>query len=213
MNNQEIYRVWAPARKLWVDWVRPVPFVALDDLEDTFDGPTISELPCIEALNSEFQDAAIIVDAPGAQSVEIGVLLAQHGYRPIPVYNGVTAQCGARATTDNHSVCGALIWGASILRNIAIPDNARPAFLIDSNRLHRRKIDASVFDNSWDIYHQDIPTDEYLLKQGINKILIIGEKFNKDLKEILTKDYQKKKLSIYLTNGYNTPRLVKKGRK
>ena len=31
MTNKEIYKLWAPVGKRWVDWVRPVPFVVIDD--------------------------------------------------------------------------------------------------------------------------------------------------------------------------------------
>ena len=58
----------------------------------------------------------------------------------------------------------------------------------------------TVFDNSWDIYAQDLPTEKYFLKNGINKIIVIGDKIQKDLSKILYK-FQEKKLDIFLSNG------------
>lgn len=66
----------------------------------------------------------------------------------------------------------------------------------------------TVFDNSWDIYAQDLPTEKYFLKNGINKIIVIGDKIQKDLSKILYK-FQEKELNIFLSNGYEEPKKVK----
>jgi hypothetical protein len=210
MTKKDVYRVWAPVGKTWVDWVRPVPFVELNGQIERFN-PSNPVLPCLVKFELK-NDTAVIVDLPGARSVEVGILLAQKGLRPIPIYNGTLEQKGSRATSDNDSIFGALIWGASILSEIDIKDNACPVFLTDSNRLMRRKSSESIFDNSWDVYHQDLPTEEYFLSHGIKNILIIGDTFAKDLKNIFFKEYPKKKLSFYFTDGYDEPKLIKKGR-
>ena len=82
-----------------------------------------------------------------------------------------------------------------------IDKNAPPAFLLDSNRMNRYKMNLSVFDNSWDIYAQDLPSAEYFLKNGINKMIVRGEAIQTDLQKILY-SFQQKGISIYLTNGY-----------
>lgn len=206
MNNKDIYKIWAPFDKTWVDWVRPVPFVAIDNPAAFI--PTKTIYPAI----TKMENTAIIVDLPGTQSVEAGIWLAtQFGYRPIPIYNGVQPQKGARATSDNHSILGALVWGASILSEVKLNDDAPPAFLTDSNRLQRYKSDFSVFDNSWDVYHQDLPTEDFLLQHGIHNILIISNKYAKDLKRIF-REHPKKKLSIYITDGYDEIKCIRKGR-
>ena len=214
MNNKDIYKAWAPTGKRWVDWVRPVPFIYLGGHLPRYN-PSNMLLPFMVKWKLE-HDTAVIVDMPGEKSVEAGILLAKYGFRPIPIYNGTIEQLGARATSDNDSIFSALIWGASILSSMNLAEDAPPAFLTDSNRLARRKINESVFDNSWDVYHQDLPTEEYLINHGITKILVIGgEKLSKDLKDIFNKDFPKKakkKVAIYLTDGYDEPRLIKKGR-
>lgn len=110
-------------------------------------------------------------------------------------------------TVNNHAIEIGLIQGASELKKMKIEENAPPAFLLDSNRMNRLKMNVSVFDNSWDIYDQDLPTAEYFIKNDINKIIVRGEKLNKDLKRILYK-FQKKKIKIFFTNGYETPKEV-----
>lgn len=202
MTNKKVFRVWAPLNKKWVDWVRPVPFVAIGDKTRTFQ-PSNFVLPCLSMLNKNDKTTAIIVDLPGTQSVEVGLLLAQHcGYRPIPIYNGVMAQKGSRATTDNHSIANALVWGASILPNITLEDDAPPVFLTDTNRLDSYKLDCSIFDNSWDVYPQDIPSEDYFIKNGITRIVVISNKaVSRDLKAIFN-EYPKKQIPIFWTDGY-----------
>lgn len=196
MTNKECYRIWAPSGKTWSDWVRPVPFIAA---QANVKGYHLGELsiPMIDFIDESFHQAAIIVDLPGDESVEMGLALAKTGYRPVPVYNGTLEQENARATVDNQTVGAALLWGAEILKEIEIAEDALPAFLIDKNRLHRFKIDAGVFDNSWDIYPQDLPSADYFLKNGICKIIVISNSMSKDLKAIFRK-FKKKNIQICL---------------
>ncbi len=207
MTGREIYRIWAPMGKKWVNWVRPVPFIGINEYSGMYNFSNI-DTTLIEFIDEKNKDTAIIVDLPGTDGVKTGIGLAKKGYRPIPVYNGTTPQQGARATVDNRTIGVALEWGASELQKIEISDDALPAFLMDSNRLHRFKMDASIFDDSWDIYQQDMPSAEYLINNGIDRIIIIGESVSKDLKKILF-EYQKKKIKILFTKGYEAPKSVK----
>ena len=49
---------------------------------------------------------------------------------------------------------------------------------------------------------------DYLLKNGIHKIVVIGERLSIDLKKILYA-YQKKKIQIYLQKGFREAKKVK----
>lgn len=206
MTAKEIYQIWAPAGKKWVDWVRPVPFVMLSEHSRQY-GVCELTIPTIEPFAPMYEDAAIIVDLPGDESVEEGIALAKIGYRPIPIYNGTIEQAKARATVDNQSAAVALCRGAEELQRLSIQEDAMPAFLTDSNRMHRFKMEEGLFDNSWDVYPQDLPTAEYLLNQGVHKIIVVADDISKDLKKILY-EYQKKKISIYLTRRYDVIKKV-----
>lgn len=196
MTNKECYRIWAPCGKKWSDWVRPVPFIVA---QANVKGYHLGELsiPMIDFIDESFHQAAIIVDLPGDESVEVGIALARRGYRPVPIYNGTIEQENARATVDNQTVGAALLWGAEVLKEIEIAEDALPAFLVDKNRLHRFKVDAGVFDNSWDVYPQDLPSADYFLKNGIHKIIVISNSMSKDLKAIFRK-FKKKNIQICL---------------
>ena len=114
---------------------------------------------------------------------------------------------GAMATVNNRAIEIGLIKGAIELKKIEIEKNAPPVFLLDSNRLNRFKMRISIFDNSWDIYNQDLPTAEYFIQNNISKIIVRAEKINGDLKKILY-EFQKKKIKIFFTNGYEIPKEI-----
>lgn len=207
MIGREVYKIWAPTGKKWIDWVRPVPFVLIDDLKCVHEVSNffVSNIDYIDKIEL---DTAIIVDLPGELSVKEGIALAKIGFRPIPIYNGTNEQKGAIATVDNFAITTALICATSKLEQLYLENDTPPAFLLDSNRMNRYKMDISVFDNSWDIYPHDLPSAEYFVNNGINKIIVVGETIQKDLKKILY-NFQKKGISILHTNGYEKPKVVR----
>lgn len=207
MTGKDIYKIWAPVNKKWVDWIRPVPFIMIDENYKVEEYCNLKEYK-INYLEKYENNIAIIVDLPGLESINEGISLARLGFRPVPVYNGVVEQKDSKAVTNNYIIGEGLIWGAEKLKQIEILDDAAPAFLVDSNRMNRFKMDDSYFDNSWDLYYQDVPSPEYFLKNNINKIIIRGNKINRDLNKILF-EFQKKGLEIYFTDGFDIPKKVK----
>lgn len=207
MKGRDIYKIWAPNGAKWVEWIRPVPFVAIDsDINKSeYCDFTISD---IMFLKEKPKSTAIIVDLLSDYSIEMGIALTEFGFRPIPIFNGTIEQEGSIPTTNNHIVENALVWGALKLENIKLSKDALPAFLLDSARTNTYKMNESVFDNSWDIYAQDIPSIEYFEKNGINKIIVIGDSVQRDLRKILFK-FQKRNIRIFWTNGYCEPKEVK----
>jgi len=153
------------------------------------------------------KDTAYFLDLPSCDGVEEGLALARLGYRPIPLYNGTHAQKGVMALVDNSAIAHALLWGAEGLKTLIIANDAPPAFLLDSNRMHRHKPDVSVFDNSYDIYAQDIPSAEYFQTHGIKQIVVRGHKIHEDLSKILY-GFQNKGIKILFTEGFELPRVV-----
>lgn len=200
MTPKEIFKIWAPYNKRWTNWVRPVPFINLDtpyQINEIID----YTIPNINYISELKKDTAIIIDTSGVNSIKEGIALAKLGYRPIPLFNGTNEPKDTLATTNNHIIEPLLIWGANELTKISLPDDAPPVFLLDRNRLNRYKMNRGVFDNSWDIYSQDIPTPEYFIKNGITTIIVKGEKFNKDLNIVLYK-FKKNNIKVLYTNGY-----------
>ena len=206
MRGKEIYKIYAPNGAKWIDWVRPVPFVAID----TYNRKPIANFLDRKAmfLKKYQQDTAIFIDLPGKESIELGIGLAHIGYRPIPVFNGTDEQQGSQATTNTYLIESYLINGSQKLKNIKLKNDANPVFLLDSHRTNRYRAKESIFDNSWDLYKQDIPSAEYFKQNGITKIIVVGETIQRDLKKIFLK-FQEKEIDIYITDGYTLPKKVK----
>lgn len=197
MNNKQLYQLWAPLGKRWVDWVRPLLFVN-NDLLYSQDFELLST-PYLTELKS---DTVVFIDLPNHFSLLEGLTLAKLGYRPIPLFNGTDAPKNTMSLVNNDEIKQTLVWGSLLLQDLKIEEDAPPVFLLDSNRLIRHKMDIGVYDNSWDIYIQDVPSASYLLAHGISKIIVRSEKINRDLMIILY-EYQKKGLIISLTNGFD----------
>ena len=205
MRGKEIYKIYAPDGAKWTEWIRPVPFVAID---------TYNRKPAADWLNRKAmflkcyeQDTAIFIDLPGKESIELSIDLAHIGYRPIPLFNGTDEQQGSQATTDTYWVESCLINGGEKLKNIQLKNDANPAFLLDSYRTNRYRSNESIFDNSWDLYKQDIPSSEYFKQNDINKIIVVGNTIQRDLKKIFLK-FQDNGIEIYLTDGYSPAKKV-----
>lgn len=206
MNGKELYKIYAPNGAKWIEWVRPVSFVAIDKYKRE---PTSNWIDRkIMFLKTKESNTAIFIDLPGAESIELGISLAKIGYRPIPLFNGTDEQKGAKANNNNRLIENYLINGARILKNIKLEKDANPVFLLDSYRTNRYRLDESIFDNSWDLYGQDIPSVEYFRENGISKVIIVGNLVQKDLKKIFLR-FQSKGIEIYLTDGYKIPQKVK----
>ncbi len=199
MIGKEIYKIYAPLGAKWTEWIRPVPFIAID----TYNRKSISTWVDrkVMFLKQYEPDTAIFIDLPGKESIELGIALAPMGYRPIPIFNGTDEQKGSKPTTDTYLVESSLITGSQKLKNIHLENNANPVFLLDSYRINRYRATKSMFDNSWDLYGQDIPSAEYFIENGIKKIIVIGTKIQRDLKKIFAK-FQEIGIKFYLTDGY-----------
>ena len=207
MTGKDLFKIWAPIGAKWVNWVRPVPFI---NINEQFEGYESGEfvIPKINYMSKVKLNTAIIVDLPGNTSIKEGLAIAKFGFRPVPIYNGIDEQEGAMATVDNKIVKIGLIKGALELKKMQFDKDAPPVFLLDSNRMNRYKINPSVFDNSWDIYAQDIPSAEYFLKNDIRNIIIRGNCIQKDLKKVLY-PFQKKGINIFLIDRYENLERVK----
>ena len=199
MIGKEIYKIFAPADAKWVEWIRPVSFVAIDTYNRTL-AIDWQDRKAIFIENYQ-SDTAIFIDLPGKEAIELSIDLAYKGYRPIPLFNGTDEQNGAQATTDTYLIESSLINGAKKLKDIHLKNDANPAFLLDYFRTNRYRAKESIFDNSWDLYKQDIPSAQYFKGNGINKIIIVSKEIQKDLKKIFL-NFQDNDIKLYFTEGY-----------
>lgn len=200
MTGKEIYEIYAKKDAKWTNWVRPVPFVGIDTYNRKSTRILVERN--LVSIKTYEENTAIFIDLPSIESIEAGIALAKLGYRPIPIFNGTDEQENSPSTTPSYLTEEGLISGALKLKNINIEIDANPVFLLDSNRLNRYRKKESIFDNSWDLYGQDIPSYNYFKENGINKIIVVGDKINKDLRKIFLK-FQDNGITFYQTDGYS----------
>ena len=207
MNKKQIYNIWTPSTSKWSNWVKPIAFTTLDSNQKIYEIINYN-IPKINYLDKYLENTIIIIDTKADNAIKEAIALANIGYRPIPLFNGTNSPLNATATCNNYLIAPYLIWGAKQLTKIKIKKDANPVFILDINRLNRKKINKTIFDNSWDIYDQDLPSYKYLLNNKINKIIIKSDYIAKDLKKILY-NYQKNNIQILYTNGYEEIKPIK----
>ena len=206
----DVYKCFVPNVNKWSNWVRPVPFINIGMGKRNY-SYMFSEQHLFDGNDEDMKlftkDTAIIVDMPGISSINVGMNLLKNGFRPIPLYNGTIEEDNSRSIVDNQTVSEGLLWMAEQLQQMEINEDAMPAFLLDSNRLAQYKREVSIYDNSWDIYAQDMPSAQYFKENCVKRILLISERVSGDLRKILIK-YQKGGLDIYLKKIYEEPKKI-----
>ena len=182
MNQEQVFSVWAPQDAIWSPWVAPVLFAHtywnIQDLERVEPQP----LPWFQ---DPMRDAALVVDLPFAESVEVGFALAAAGTRPVPLYNASPgpavvglapgAQGVSHAAIDMRPIVAAICRVTPSLQTLHLPPDAPPAFLLDSHRLEgtTRPVDPGMFDNRWMVFPQDFPSANFLTSHGIRRALLV----------------------------------------
>ena len=195
------YKIWAPENSVWTVWAKPVLFANTAVYDYTLNIPQINWV----SLNQIDSDTMIIVDLPGKDGIEESLALAQqNGYRPVPLYNGVSGPNPDIMIVEVRDIVNALFQGADFLFeiNANIKNDAPPVFLLDSNRLKTKEKQRGKYDNRWCIFPQDMPSADFLASHGIKKIIVRTGiiKIQEDLEQILSR-YVKQNIKIYLCDN------------
>lgn len=190
-ENYNTYRIWAPDGALWAQWAKPVLFSKAPQ-----PSRALLSIPSIKWAPYPDCRTALIVDLPGASGVQEGLALAQAGYRPVPLYNGVYAPNKQSMAVDVTGIVVALYQGAQQLASLSIRSDSAPAFLLDSDRMKGTARQPGKYDNRWCVFPQDMPSASFLMDQGIQQIYVRATNIQNDLTHILRR-YQEKEIRIY----------------
>jgi hypothetical protein len=174
MKAESAFESWAPAESPWSPWVKPVLFAAgpaiLPDAFDTEPWRTLS----LGHLPRSADRIAAIIDLPGGPAVDFGLVAAQQGYRPVPLFNAVN---GHNPVIDLTTIRHRLICDATNVQAMPLPADAPPCFLLDSRRQGAGPYVApGYFDNRWVTLPQDFPSARFLQSQDINAVCLINQK-------------------------------------
>jgi hypothetical protein len=183
MTKEELFDIWAPHDGHWSQWAKPVLFACMEEASSmTTTAPFASarsgwDLSGIPAVGQ----SALIVDLPGVESVRVGLILAEQGYRPVPLFNAVpgpSAQFFASPTAivDVYPILVALQQEAAQLSQLVLAPDAPPAFLLDA---HRRgggqAVSPGRFDNRSISFTTDFPSATRLQNAGIRDVILVQQ--------------------------------------
>jgi hypothetical protein len=184
MTQEEVYRIWAPEGFVWSRWVSPVLFAQIH----CADAQELEGVPDVRWASWLDGSTAVVADLPSEEGVRVGLALVPKGLWPIPAYN---ASPGPEAITlfpESHQsdelrpsvvvnmrgIVRAICGGTSVLRNVPVTTEFRPAFLLDSLRLPRSPhLESGLFDNRWITIPQDYPSADFLKAAGITRVLLV----------------------------------------
>lgn len=178
MNCQTAYDFWAPRQSVWSAWAKPVLFAHLP--RDRVALPP-QPAPDVRWVPSPVARRAIVVDLPGVEAVTMGLALAARGYRPVPLFNACPPPSPVHlapqvAVIDVDSILTALVDGCVHLWQAYLPDNAPPAFLLDSLRQQpTQPVTMGLFDNRSVVFVTDFPSATFLVAQGIQQVILVRQ--------------------------------------
>lgn len=194
-SNLDFYKTWAPAYAEWTAWAKPVLFACM-----AFTGSIVLDIPEVPVESDS--KTMIIIDLPGELGVAEALAYAAKGWRPVPLYNGVLGE--GKMSVDVRSLGDALRTGAGLLRSMSIPLDAPPVFMLDSERMYGSKTPGE-YDNRWCVFPQDMPSAEYIISKGINKVIVRSARWVRvDLERVLY-DYQKNGIALLSLQSNDGP--------
>jgi hypothetical protein len=165
--DEQTFAAWAPAAVIWSEWAKPVPFVSAHELSGD-PGPDAAQARIPVVLDP---GSVVVIDLPGAEAVHVGLLLAERGFWPVPLFNGTS---GPSPVIDVTPIRRALVAGAERLRLREIRPEAPPAFLLDSRRRGVSvPLTPGAYDNRWVTLPQDFPSGALLASRGLRAAVLI----------------------------------------
>jgi hypothetical protein len=170
ITSEQCFSVWAPDGVAWTEWAKPVVFSTPTGTLPT-DPPASVSPVVLPGVGDAWGQSAIIVDLPGVEAVQVGLALAERGYRPVPLFNGTA---GPSPVIDLAPVIGALGAAAERLKHLALRPDAQPAFLLDARRATPSGAgEPGRYDNRWVVLPQDFPSVAFLASKGVREVTLI----------------------------------------
>src|ERR1700733_3368357 len=187
LTPREIFELWAPADSIWSPWVSPAVFTQID-CRRPYEEKNNLDPSWPESRAS--RENAVVIDLPGVQSIRLAMLLAERGYRPIPILNvSPSPDAGETAhpyiVLDMRDLVNELCLAIPRLQNIPIAPNAPPVFFPDSPRLEgTAPVKDVMFDNRWMVFPQDFPSAAFLAQQKITSVTLVQSKRTQPLEDL-----------------------------
>lgn len=212
-EGREYFEKWAGDHK-WSDWTKPTLFAShfmspiaqaaeLADLLASARAITaLGTASTVTVTNADGSKNCVVVDHPGASAIALGVSLAEKGFAPVVLFNGVASLADPLIRYED--VYRALV---GLAPNLKFSEDPAPAFLLDS----RRKDGVPAprrYDNRWITFPQDFPSAGRLQAEGITRCYLIAEpkRVADDLAHVLRR-WQDAGIEIYEASTASPSRL------
>lgn len=226
MTQAEFFDAWAPETARWSRWAKPLLFSYMSrSVAGGANDVSIRESQeSNRLLRGQLPPAdgptGLIVDLAGVLSVRAGLMLAEMGYRPVPLFNSLPSPQpdGLKSDTadvlvDMREVISALQDNAAHLRTLSITADAPPAFLLDSRRggdQEAAPVRPGVFDNRSVSMPTDFPSGHYIRTAGVSRVVVVREHDSEpasDLAQTLMLWHEARiEIYIYSLDNPNPPR-------
>ena len=185
-SGEDAYTAFAPDGGAWSDWVKPTAFAHFDGKLPAIGAGDLPRTP-LRWLPPADGTAAVVFDLPGEASVVAGVVAAEAGYRPVPLFNGGSGDRQNKEVVDTADLRANLRAAAAVVRDLDLPADAPPAFLLDRDRARGSPVPGR-YDNRWVTLPQDWPSANLILSRGITTCVLVhppGTGMRDDLAHVL----------------------------
>jgi hypothetical protein len=176
MTRERVFDIWKGRGHPWTKWVKPCVFDAVPAVTDSAAEelpPYRAESPPWASIDTQWlrDDAAVIVDLPGEESLLLGLALGERGLRQVLVINGCSAE---GEVVDMRPVIDMVRVGARFPRAFPSAASMRPAFVLDSRRDGGGREPApGAFDNRWTLFEDDLPDARALAAHGVAEVVVV----------------------------------------
>lgn len=192
----DLYKKWAPAKSLWSPWVKPTLF------RNSYGGTESVQISTSPKnwLNGFKNGTLLIIDLPGEESILEGLSLCRQGFRPVPLYNCINPTGSYVPVISVSEIVDKFNFGVQVIQESSLASNAPPAFLLDARRLMSIGSSIGMYDNRWCLFPQDMPSADFIKKQGIQYVIVRTDSIRNDLVHIL-KRYQDSGIAIFICDN------------
>lgn len=182
MTARRIQSVWVGRPDRWRRWVKLPLFASTTwDGQARVEGATNEGVYRTEAAPWAARDvawlvgerAAFLIDLPGAEAVELALVLGAAGVRPVVSINAASAD---GEVVDMRPVLDRLAEGARFRASFPTDRDAAPAFVLDARRDGRgARIEPGAFDNRWAVFANDLPSAADLDDAHVRVVVIVQD--------------------------------------
>jgi hypothetical protein len=188
MTGKQLFETWASNDSTWSQWVSPALFAQIDCADGSAEASVDAPAP-IWHEHKASPESAVVIDLPGADSIRLALVLAERGYRPVPIINASPGPVGLQlnflpkpanvspqsiVVLDMSSLVREICVGTAFLQKLTFASGAPPVFILDALRLRgTNPIRDDMFDNRWMVFPQDFPSARFMVERKIKRVTLV----------------------------------------